>query len=51
MSKRIYVGNLPVKEDAKQREAAKKAAKAKGGKSVVINHEEQYSAKKDRQRK
>jgi len=51
MSKKIYVGNLPVKDDAKVGGIAKKAAKMKDPKSVVINHEEQYSAKKDRKRK
>ena len=48
MSKKIYVGNLPVKAEAKAKKAAKAKAEAKG---VVINHEEQYSVKKDGKRK
>jgi len=51
MPKRIYVGNLPVKDDAAGKAASRKAGKIKDAKSVVINHEEQYSAKKDRKRK
>ena len=47
MPKKIYVGNLPVKDGAKTVEIDKKTIKPIKGDRVVINHEEQYSVKKD----